>query len=76
MKGGIAGGSIICGVLKVGDEIEIRPGIVKRDTEGKLVCKPIFSRIVSLYAENNDLPFAVPVALSVLELELIQRYAC
>lgn len=63
LKGGIAGGSIICGVLKVGDEIEIRPGIVKRDTEGKLVCKPIFSQIVSLYAENNDLPFAVPGGL-------------
>lgn len=29
IKGGIAGGSIIEGVLKVGDEIEVRPGIVE-----------------------------------------------
>lgn len=63
LKGGIAGGSIICGVLKVGDEIEIRPGIVKRDSEGKLRCRPIFSKIVSLCAENNDLPYAVPGGL-------------
>jgi translation initiation factor 2 subunit 3 len=29
--GGIAGGSILKGVLKIGDEIEIRPGVVKMD---------------------------------------------
>lgn len=29
LKGGIAGGSILQGVIKVGDEIEIRPGIVE-----------------------------------------------
>lgn len=29
IKGGIAGGSIIEGVLKIGDEIEVRPGIVE-----------------------------------------------
>ena len=28
LKGGVVGGSIICGVLRVGDEVEIRPGIV------------------------------------------------
>jgi len=63
LRGGIAGGSIVCGVLRVNDEIEIRPGIVKRDAEGRLICKPIFSRIVSLCAENNDLSFAVPGGL-------------
>lgn len=31
LKGGIAGGSILNGVLKVGDEIEVRPGIVETD---------------------------------------------
>jgi translation initiation factor 2 subunit 3 len=60
LKGGVAGGSILSGVLKLGDEIEIRPGIVSKDESGKIVCKPIFSRIVSLFAEHNDLKFAVP----------------
>ena len=28
LKGGVAGGSILRGVLKLGDEIEVRPGVV------------------------------------------------
>jgi translation initiation factor 2 subunit 3 len=34
IQGGVAGGSILKGVLKLGDAIEIRPGLVSRDTEG------------------------------------------
>merc|ERR1711981_320194 len=63
LKGGVAGGSILKGVLKVGDEIEIRPGIVTRDAESKIVVKPIRSRIISLAAEQNALQFAVPGGL-------------
>lgn len=63
LKGGVAGGSILNGVFKLGDEIEIRPGIVTKDEKGKIQCKPIFSHIVSLFAEQNDLKFAVPGGL-------------
>jgi len=68
LQGGVAGGSILQGVLRVGDEIEVRPGIVtkKEGTDGtttQLVCSPIFSRISSLYAESNDLQYAVPGGL-------------
>jgi len=63
LQGGVAGGSIMQGVLKVGDEIEVRPGIVQKDSEGKYTVRPIFSKIVSLYAEKNDLMFAVPGGL-------------
>ncbi|CAK9815528.1 Eukaryotic translation initiation factor 2 subunit 3 [Anthophora quadrimaculata] len=63
LKGGVAGGSILRGVLKVGMEIEVRPGLVSKDSEGKLTCRPIFSRIVSLFAEQNELQFAVPGGL-------------
>jgi hypothetical protein len=59
----VAGGSILQGVLKLGDEVEVRPGIVSKDAEGKLKCVPIFSRVVSLFAENNSLNFAVPGGL-------------
>ncbi len=41
----------------------MRPGIVSKDQEGKLTCRPIFSRIVSLFAEQNDLQYAVPGGL-------------
>ena len=47
----------------MGHEIEVRPGIVSKDTEGKLTCKPIFSKIVSLFAEQNDLQYGVPGGL-------------
>lgn len=74
LQGGVAGGSILQGVLKVGDEIEVRPGIVSKqqksggeDGEGEgstvMVCSPIYSKISSLYAEQNDLQFAVPGGL-------------
>ncbi|KAL8674704.1 MAG: hypothetical protein Q9168_000936 [Polycauliona sp. 1 TL-2023] len=63
LKGGVAGGSILTGVLKLGDEIEIRPGVVSKDDQQKIKCRPIFSRVVSLFAEHNDLKFAVPGGL-------------
>jgi translation initiation factor 2 subunit 3 len=63
LKGGVAGGSILCGILKVGDEIEVRPGVVSKDSEGRTKCQTVFSRIVSLFAEHNHLDFAVPGGL-------------
>lgn len=48
---------------QVGQEIEVRPGIVSKDQDGKLMCKPIFSKIVSLFAEHNDLQYAAPGGL-------------
>ena len=36
--------------LRVGDEIEVRPGIVSKDNEGNVKCVPILSRIISLFA--------------------------
>ncbi|CEM25367.1 unnamed protein product [Vitrella brassicaformis CCMP3155] len=63
LKGGVAGGSILKGVLRVGDEIEVRPGVVTKAADGKHTCKPIRSRILSLHAENNDLQYAVPGGL-------------
>ena len=51
------------GVLKIGDDIEIRPGIVTRDADGTIQCTPIYSRVVSLLAEQNMLQYAVPGGL-------------
>jgi translation initiation factor 2 subunit 3 len=49
---------------QVGDEIEVRPGIVSKKGDDSVVkCTPIFSRIITLYAEENDLEFAVPGGL-------------
>ncbi|CAF0826576.1 unnamed protein product [Rotaria sp. Silwood1] len=63
LKGGIVGGSISKGVLKMNQEIEIRPGLMFKDNTGELNCWPIKSKIISLYAEENQLSFAVPGGL-------------
>ncbi|XP_073016895.1 eukaryotic translation initiation factor 2 subunit gamma-like [Primulina eburnea] len=63
MRGGVAGGSILKGCLKVNQFIEVRPGVVVKDKNGNIKCTPIYSRIVSLYAEQNELQFAVPGGL-------------
>lgn len=47
----------------MGQEIEVRPGVVSKDSEGRIACKPIRSKIVSLLAEKNELKFAVPGGL-------------
>lgn len=59
-------GSVLleCVSSQIGQEIEVRPGIVSRDPDsGRVVCKPIRSRIISLFAETNELQFAVPGGL-------------
>lgn len=63
LKGGVAGGSILTGIIRIGDQIEVRPGIVTKDDEGRIQCRPILSKVVSLFAEHNDLQFAVPGGL-------------
>lgn len=64
LKGGIAGGSIMQGVLRVGDKIEVRPGIPHRDAStGKMAFTPIVSVIQGMQAEQNDLQYAVPGGL-------------
>ncbi|KAH8112379.1 translation initiation factor eIF2 gamma subunit [Phellopilus nigrolimitatus] len=63
LEGGVAGGSILTGVLTLGMRVEIRPGIVTKDVQCRNRCRLIFSRIVTLLAENNQLQFAVPGGL-------------
>ncbi|NHJ14244.1 MAG: translation initiation factor IF-2 subunit gamma [Candidatus Thorarchaeota archaeon] len=59
LKGGVVGGSIVRGVLKVGDEIEIAPG-----SKGDKGFEPIRAKVVSLLSgSNNPLQEARPGGL-------------
>ena len=51
LEGGVLGGTIIQGTFKVGDELEIRPGIA---AEGKSTPTPLFSEIVTLQAGGKN----------------------
>lgn len=69
IKGGIAGGALVRGVFRLGEEIEVRPGLIskRRNPDGTVSdeqeCRPIRSRIISMHAENNELAVAVPGGL-------------
>ena len=62
LKGGILGGSLIQGKLKVGDKIEIRPGFEKVE-QNKKVFKPILTEISSLNVSNESVEEALPGGL-------------
>lgn len=69
IRGGVIGGSIIKGKLKVGDEIEIKPGFrVKK--EGKTVYVPLTTKIVNLKSDDLNLKEAVAGGLIGIETEL------
>jgi len=53
LEGGIIGGTIAQGKFEVGEEIEIRPGVMA-EREGKTVYDPLISEIISLQAGNED----------------------
>lgn len=53
LEGGIIGGTISQGKFRVGDEIEIRPGIVI-EKEGRTTYSPLISEIVSLQAGGTN----------------------
>ncbi len=49
LTGGVIGGTILQGKFKVGDEIEIRPGI-RAQKPGQAAYEPLFTGIVSLHS--------------------------
>ncbi|MGC9111929.1 translation initiation factor IF-2 subunit gamma [Acidilobus sp.] len=62
LVGGVLGGSLVTGTLKVGDEIEIRPGIqVKEGT--KIRYEPIQTEVTSLYFGKYPVKEAKPGGL-------------
>jgi translation initiation factor 2 subunit 3 len=67
LKGAVVGGSIESGVLSVGDQVELRPGIIynKPDASGKSrrVIQPLVGRVTSLESDHNALTHAIPGGL-------------
>jgi len=62
LKGGVIGGTIIQGKFKVGDEIEIRPGL-RIIEKGKVKFRPLFTEITSLKSGDEFLDEAYPGGL-------------
>jgi translation initiation factor 2 subunit 3 len=59
LKGGVLGGSLKQGVLRLNDEIEIRPGI-KKEFQGKTTWEPIFTVIENLMSGGSEVKELYP----------------
>jgi translation initiation factor 2 subunit 3 len=62
LTGGVIGGTILQGMFKLGDEIEIRPGI-RAEKQGRAVYEPLFSEVMSLHAGGRNAKEAQPGGL-------------
>ena len=62
LKGGVVGGALTRGILRLDDEIEIVPGLIKRTSTG-IKTIPLRSRVASLAREGGKLERARPGAL-------------
>jgi len=69
LVGGVVGGSIVQGVFKKGDEIEIRPGI-KTESSGKVVYESLIARVGGLQAGDGDVKQATPGGLIAVGTDL------
>jgi translation initiation factor 2 subunit 3 len=71
LKGGVAGGTILKGCLRVGEEVAIRPGYITRNQQtGQTSWREIRSQITSLQADSNHLMYAVPGGLLAVGLRV------
>lgn len=59
LKGGVLGGSLKQGILKVGDKIEIKPGLKIEDSK-KTKWKPIATEVIGLMSGSINLEQANP----------------
>ncbi|MFA5416463.1 MAG: translation initiation factor IF-2 subunit gamma, partial [Methanoregula sp.] len=62
VKGGVVGGSLIRGILREGDEIEIRPGR-QLQVENRIRWEPITTEITSINAGSSKVTEATPGGL-------------
>lgn len=69
LAGGVVGGSLIRGILRVGDEIEIRPG-VRVESGGGVRYEPLFSRVTSIKFDEYEFNEARPGGLVAIGTEL------
>jgi len=64
IKGGVIGGSLINGNLKIGDVIEIRPGQYQKKKDGTFIVVPIKTKVISIESDKQQLPNLIPGGLT------------
>ena len=69
LQGGVLGGSLLQGKLKVGDEVEILPGYLERKGD-KIVHEPLYAEVTSLSTRFLRLKEARPGGLIGVQTDL------
>ena len=69
LNGGVLAGILKQGTLKIGDEIEIKPGITEKHAN-QFSYKPVKTKITSIYRGSNSIKQATPGGSLALETEL------
>ncbi len=69
LQGGVIGGTLIQGALRVGDEIEIAPG-VRVEQRGKVVYEPVITEVTSLRFGDLEVEEAKPGGLVAIGTKL------
>lgn len=67
--GGILGGAILEGMIKVGDEIEVSPGYIYKEG-GRIRNQPLYAEVLSLNSGKLDLKEASPGGLIGVQTDL------
>ena len=70
LVGGVAGGTLASGVVRSGDVLEMRPGLIRRDGDQSFTCRPLLLRVTSIRSEKRQLDFALPGGLVALGTSL------
>jgi len=69
IHGGVIAGVLKKGILKIGDEIEIKPGVLEKH-QNQMVYIPIKTKIVSIYRGSYPIEKATPGGSLAFETEL------
>jgi translation initiation factor 2 subunit 3 len=69
LVGGVVGGSIVQGMFRKGDEVEIRPGL-KAESASKGGYEPLFAEVQGLQAGGGDVKQAAPGGLVAVGTDL------
>ena len=76
LKGGVIGGSIIRGMLKMNDTIIIKPGYVVKNNITRFKYMPLTSRILSINSEKTILKSAISGGLIGVMLDIDPGLTC
>ena len=76
IKGGIIGGTLIKGIIKINSDVIIYPGYITEGENTKWKYSPLISKILSISSDKNELEYAIPGGLIGVQLDIDSALTC